>query len=371
MPKTKLFNIFIRDVILTKLFAKMPVYSIEERLKLYECFIRNGKSRALALREYHTLYPVRRVPSRKIFGRIVRDLENGKVVNTKRNRPKNVLTEQKQLDVLLYFVENEENSERDAERDIPNISKSSIHRTLEVNNYHPYKFLPVQVLSAIDMNDRATFCGVMMDRHFVNQIFKKILWSDEAIFNTAGVFNRKNTHYWSDSNKHKIKMIQKQGYKSVRVWCGIICDRVIGPIFYDGNMNGQRYLNLLNNEIRQHIDDLPENLRQGLIFQQDSAPYHTVAPVVNWLNDRFETWIGRHGTIPWPPRSPDLTPLDFFLWGALKQEAYKSRTNNVEHLKQKIRDEINNINRSGSVRSATNKIEIIYYDMHCDGRRIC
>lgn len=117
MPKTKLFNIFIRDVISTKLFAKMPVYSIEERLKLYECFIRNGKSPALALREYHTLYPVRRVPSRKIFGRIVRDLENGKVVNTKRNRPKNVLTEQKQLDVLLYFVENEENSVKETRKE--------------------------------------------------------------------------------------------------------------------------------------------------------------------------------------------------------------------------------------------------------------
>lgn len=35
----------------------------------------------------------------------------------------------------------------------------------------------------------------------------------------------------------------------------------------------------------------------------------------DFLDQRFEEWIGRAGTVPWPPRSPDLTPLDFFLVG--------------------------------------------------------
>ena len=28
----------------------------------------------------------------------------------------------------------------------------------------------------------------------------------------------------------------------------------------------------------------------------------------------------------WPPRSPDLTPVDFFLWGLLKSKMYKNTT---------------------------------------------
>ena len=37
------------------------------------------------------------------------------------------------------------------------------------------------------------------------------------------------------------------------------------------------------------------------------------------LNDTFPNgWIGRGSTINWPPRSPDLTPLDFCLWGLMK-----------------------------------------------------
>ncbi|EZA62612.1 hypothetical protein X777_10243, partial [Ooceraea biroi] len=44
----------------------------------------------------------------------------------------------------------------------------------------------------------------------------------------------------------------------------------------------------------------------------------------NILNESFpDRWIGRGGRISWPARSPDLTPLDFFLWGHLKNEVYR------------------------------------------------
>ncbi|KAJ4430736.1 hypothetical protein ANN_19327 [Periplaneta americana] len=29
-------------------------------------------------------------------------------------------------------------------------------------------------------------------------------------------------------------------------------------------------------------------------------------------------WIGRSGPVRWPARSRNLTPLDFFFWGAVK-----------------------------------------------------
>ena len=36
--------------------------------------------------------------------------------------------------------------------------------------------------------------------------------------------------------------------------------------------------------------------------------------------------------ISWPPRSPDLTPLDFCLWGWLKDEVYKDKVNTRDEL---------------------------------------
>ena len=51
--------------------------------------------------------------------------------------------------------------------------------------------------------------------------------------------------------------------------------------------------------------------------------------------------ISRNGDITWPPRSPDLTACDFFLWGYLKAKVFEAdppRT--IEALKQRIRNEI-------------------------------
>ena len=60
-------------------------------------------------------------------------------------------------------------------------------------------------------------------------------------------------------------------------------------------------------------------------FQQDGAPPHFKREVTNYLNATFPgRWIGRNGPIRWPPRSPDLTPLDFFLWGFLKDRVFRT-----------------------------------------------
>ena len=53
----------------------------------------------------------------------------------------------------------------------------------------------------------------------------------------------------------------------------------------------------------------------NVIWQQDGAPPHAVQEVVVHLNGRYNEWIGRHGTLLWPPNSPDITPMDTFLRG--------------------------------------------------------
>ena len=55
-------------------------------------------------------------------------------------------------------------------------------------------------------------------------------------------------------------------------------------------------------------------------------------------------WTGRRGSVDWPPRSPDLTPLDFFLWGVLKDRVYAEKPKTIRTLKRTIRDHIRIIN---------------------------
>lgn len=76
-------------------------------------------------------------------------------------------------------------------------------------------------------------------------------------------------------------------------------------------------------------------------FQQDGATSHTsntaLEAVREWFPDKL---ISRRGDINWPPRSPDLAPNDFFLWGYLKSRVYNNAPANLIQLKNRIQEEI-------------------------------
>lgn len=75
----------------------------------------------------------------------------------------------------------------------------------------------------------------------------------------------------------------------------------------------------------------------NVIFQQDGAPLHFHRDVTTFLNNTFpERWIGRGGPTAWPPRSPDLTPLDFSAWGVIKDIVYKTKVRDLVELRQQI-----------------------------------
>ncbi|GFV19066.1 hypothetical protein TNCV_3222851 [Trichonephila clavipes] len=47
--------------------------------------------------------------------------------------------------------------------------------------------------------------------------------------------------------------------------------------------------------------------------------------------------ISRFGPVNWPPRSCDLTPLDYFLWGYVKSLVYADKPQTLDHLEDNIR----------------------------------
>jgi len=95
----------------------------------------------------------------------------------------------------------------------------------------------------------------------------------------------------------------------------------------DDRMTGQNYLDFLQNELPKQLEDVPLATRIAMYFQHAGAPSHYTRQVLQHLNDTFPNrWIGRGGTINWPPRSPDLTPLDFCLWGLMKSEVYRKQS---------------------------------------------
>ena len=50
--------------------------------------------------------------------------------------------------------------------------------------------------------------------------------------------------------------------------------------------------------------------------------------VRQYVNHQFPNgWIGRDGAQNWPPRSPDVSPLDYHVWGYMKGMVYAHKVN--------------------------------------------
>ncbi|GFU70542.1 uncharacterized protein TNCV_2511981 [Trichonephila clavipes] len=101
-------------------------------------------------------------------------------------------------------------------------------------------------------------------------------------------------------------------------------------------VNGDQYRAMITNFF---IPELNNHAVQELRFQQDGATCHTAArATIDLLKDTLgDRLISRFGPVNWPPRSCDLTMLDYFLWGYVKTFIYADKPQTLDHLEDNIR----------------------------------
>ncbi|GFV83211.1 putative transposable element [Trichonephila clavipes] len=129
--------------------------------------------------------------------------------------------------------------------------------------------------------------------------------------------------------------------EKLTVWCTLWAGGIIGPYFikndegHNVTVNGDRYRVMITNFI---IPELNNHDVQELWFQQDGATCHTARATIDLLKDTLgDRLISRFGPVNWPPRSCDLTPLDYFLWGYVKSLVYADKPQTLDHLEDNIR----------------------------------
>jgi hypothetical protein len=93
-------------------------------------------------------------------------------------------------------------------------------------------------------------------------------------------------------------------------------------------------------------------------LQQDGATSHTANSTMEKLKQFFDDRIISKNL--WPPRSPDLTPRDYILWGYLKQAVHSSRLQTIEYLKQNIEVAISNISQETSKKVVRMRVNTCY-----------
>lgn len=266
-------------------------------------------------------------------------LHSGSVADDRKSgRPKTSTGPEQQQLVVDAFRNNPRQSLADVSRAI-GLEKTSVFRIAKQQKFHPYKIQLHQQLHGDDPQRRMEFCEMILGQvHGDDSLVDRILFSDECTFYINGEVNRHNCRYWSQENPHIMHESHRQTVQKLNLWAGIIGNQIIGPFVLNGNLNAEMYLELLQNQVGPELTEVMEDAGTEIIFQQDGAPAHYGIAVRRYLNDTFEdSWIGRGGTIEWPARSPDLTPLDFFLWGHLKSVVFATPPPTLADLENRIR----------------------------------
>lgn len=324
-------------------------YTLEQRILIVKTHYKNGEVISETLRKIRSVFGRNNTPSRNAVVNLINKFEEtGSVIDIATPvRARSGRSVENIAAVRESIEHNPSTSVRHRSQHL-HISYGTLQRILTKDlHLHPYKIQLTQELKPADHSQRRSFVQWVLENKEVDGEFcKKIILSDEAHFDLSGYVNKQNCRIWGAENPHVIQE-QPMHPRRVTVWCGLWAGGVIGPYFFEnaaGNVvtvNGVRYRNMITNFLWPELHDMD---LENMWFQQDGATCHTGNETIDLLREKFPgRVISRRGDIDWPPRSCDLTPLDYFLWGYVKGKVYADDPQTIDQLKDNIRRVIGDI----------------------------
>ena len=231
----------------------MSVYLTEEKIQIIK-WSYNGKSTRKICELFRRNYENRPVPNQSTISRIIRNFEQSGCVNYQHcNRGKRQLKEHNVTDILARIALEPTSSARQIASE-SGISKTTILKVLKRNKFKSYKAQEHQQLLPTDANARNVFCESIMERCNQQENFPYLVcFTDECTFHMVSKHNKQIHRHWATENPNIVVQCRTQYPQKVNVWTGILKNKIVGPIFIEGNLNSEKYLELLQNEIAEKI----------------------------------------------------------------------------------------------------------------------
>ena len=160
--------------------------------------------------------------------------------------------------------------------------------------------------------------------HWTRRQWHNVIFSNESRFSVSHADGRVYVYRRRNESYAQCCVMERDGFGgwSVMVWGGIVGNVKTALVVVQGNLNAQRYVNLLNNNFLPFM----QNFGPGLIFQHDNARPHTALVTANFLAEN--NW----NRPAWPALSPDMNPIEH-IWDELGRRARTNhQINNVQDL---------------------------------------
>ena len=312
-------------------------YDIEKRRFLLKKY-HEKKNIAMVQRAYRTKYVTGKAPSVHMIQNLIDKFDKLDIIeNAPRFRQESDQKRKEAVNPIKKAIEENPQLSIKKTMQVAQTSYTTTRKILKEDlGLIPYKNRERQRLLPLDKIKRVEFARWFLS--LPQYSCQYMICTDEAWFTLTPSLNIQNNRVWSDESPSAIHEKPLHDQK-IMAFSAISSKKIYGIWFFESNVNGANYLEMLQNWFwRKHVNTVDY---KKFIFQQDGARPHTTKAVQTWLHDKFGTkFISKE---KWPPRSPDLNPCDFFLWGYLKERVYSPIPKNIEELKANIEREASKI----------------------------
>ncbi|KAF2359491.1 hypothetical protein FHG87_009754 [Trinorchestia longiramus] len=147
-----------------------------------------------------------------------------------------------------------------------------------------------------------------------------MLWffCDDKNFRQDQAHNRQN-HRWIAMSAKDVPRVMKTKFPAMVMVFGVISSDgdVMPPHIYETGLrvNTEIYLLVMETVVLPWMVQMTRD--RPCVWQQDSAPCRVSNRSLAWLEEHCYDLVTKH---QWPPRSPDLNPMDYFSWCLLENQ---------------------------------------------------
>ena len=222
-----------------------------------------------------------------------------------------------------------------------NIDKTAISRIVKHDlGMKSRAVMKVQGLMAIQRERHLDRCRILLSKLKKGRDGKVLVFSDEKIFTVDTVSNSRTLRYIAKSPEDvppSVKFTGRTKFPASAMMLGVVGSdgKAFPPYWVDGTMDAAKYKKFLAYKVFPALDATYGC--DGWIWTQDGAPAHTSKAIQSYLVRRLGS-RGFWSKTEWPPNSPNLNPLDFFIWGAVERTACATYHSSVAELKKSVEE---------------------------------
>ena len=152
---------------------------------------------------------------------------------------------------------------------------------------------------------------------------------------------------------------------TVLVWAGVSAHGITQLRFIEhGSTITSRYYieHIIEPFIKYDIPRLfPGDEQKKMILHQDSAPGHVAKKTITYMKEHNIQVITPD---EWLPKSLDAAPMDYSIWGIMKERVRKHNVSTLNGLKKVLKQELENLEQdviNNALANWAKRCRLIYY----------